>query len=47
MTFEVLEPNWESMIAKVKGGDVQNVDQVLEIHSDFLSTCLNDCMLSR
>jgi len=47
MTFEVLEPNWESMIARVRSGDVQNVDQVLEIHSDFLSTCLNDCMLSR
>ncbi len=46
MTFEVLEPNWEGMIAKIRSGRVANVDQVLEIHSDFLSTCLNDCMLS-
>ncbi len=67
MTFEVLEPNWEGMITKIRSGKVTNVDQVsltnvlcnrytiddssflpkvLEIHSDFLSTCLNDCMLS-
>ncbi len=46
MTFEVLEPNWEALIAKIRSGKVENVDQVLEIHSDFLSTCLNDCMLS-
>ena len=46
MTFEVLEPNWVEMITKIKSGKVENVDQVLEIHNDFLSTCLNDCMLS-
>ena len=46
MTFEVLEPNWESMVTKIRSGRVTNVDHVLEIHSDFLSTCLNDCMLS-
>ncbi len=46
MTFEVLEPNWEGMVAKIRSGRVTNVDHVLEIHSDFLSTCLNDCMLS-
>ncbi len=46
MTFEVLEPNWEGMIAKIRSGRVSNVDQVLEIHSDFLTTCLNDCMLA-
>ena len=33
-------------IAKISGGKVSNVDQVLQIHSDFLSTCLNDCLLS-
>merc|ERR1712226_1469260 len=46
MTFEVLEPNWEEMISKIKNGKVSNVDQVLQIHSDFLTTCLNDCLLS-
>ena len=46
MTFEVLEPNWEEMIAKIRSGKVANVDQVLKIHSDFLTTCLNDCLLS-
>jgi len=46
MTFEVLEPNWEEMISKIKSGKVANVDQVLQIHSDFLTTCLNDCLLS-
>ena len=31
MTFEVLDPNWEEMIAKIKGGKVANVDQVCDI----------------
>jgi hypothetical protein len=46
MSFEVLEPTWEDLIAKISIGKVSNVDQVLQIHSDFLSTCLNDCLLS-
>ena len=46
MTFEVLEPNWEQMTAKIRSGKVENVDQVLEIHHDFYSVCLTDCMLS-
>ena len=33
-------------MTKIRSGRVTNVDHVLEIHSDFLSTCLNDCMLS-
>ncbi len=28
MTFEVLEPNWVEMIAKIQSGKVANVDQV-------------------
>ena len=28
MTFEVLEPAWEDLIAKIRGGKVANVDQV-------------------
>ena len=46
MTFEVCEPNWENMVAKIRSGKVENVDQVLEIHHAFYDTCLNDCMLS-
>ena len=46
MTFEVLEPNWTDLIAKITGGKVSNVDQVLQIHSDFLNSCLNDCLLA-
>ena len=46
MTFEIVEPNWEGMISKIKSGKVSSVDQVLQIHSDFLATCLNDCLLS-
>lgn len=28
MTFEVMEPNWENMITKIRSGKVENVDQV-------------------
>ena len=28
MTFEVLDPNWEEMISKIRSGKVSNVDQV-------------------
>jgi hypothetical protein len=31
MTFEVLEPNWVEMIAKIQSGKVANVDQVFFI----------------
>ncbi|KAI9492777.1 gamma-tubulin complex component protein [Zychaea mexicana] len=44
VTNEVLEPNWrrlESNLAKVS-----TVDQVLQYHSDFLDTCLKECMLT-
>ncbi|RUP46947.1 Spc98 family-domain-containing protein, partial [Jimgerdemannia flammicorona] len=57
VTSEVLEPNWrvlEMNLAKVgvrvgrlmacKG--VSTVDQVLQYHSDFLDTCLKECMLT-
>ena len=29
MTFEVLEPNWEDMISKIRSGRIVNVDQVI------------------
>ncbi|KAI9262228.1 gamma-tubulin complex component protein [Phascolomyces articulosus] len=44
VTNEVLEPNWrrlESNLARVS-----TVDQVLQYHSDFLDTCLKECMLT-
>ncbi|KAF9910919.1 hypothetical protein EC991_005093 [Linnemannia zychae] len=41
---EVLEPNWRDLASKL--AKVSTVDQVLQIHSDFLDTCLNQCMLT-
>ncbi|KAG0201273.1 hypothetical protein BGX28_005846 [Mortierella sp. GBA30] len=41
---EVLEPKWRELASKL--AKVSTVDQVLQIHSDFLDTCLNECMLT-
>ncbi|KAG0036913.1 hypothetical protein BGZ82_003472 [Podila clonocystis] len=41
---EVLEPNWRELASKL--AKVSTVDQVLQIHADFLDTCLNECMLT-
>ncbi|KAF9181835.1 hypothetical protein BGZ50_005300 [Haplosporangium sp. Z 11] len=41
---EVLEPKWRDLASKL--ATVATVDQVLQIHSDFLDTCLNECMLT-
>ncbi|KAF9978542.1 hypothetical protein BGZ73_001961 [Actinomortierella ambigua] len=41
---EVLEPNWRTLVQKLD--QVSTVDQVLQIHSDFLDTCLKECMLT-
>ncbi|KAF9921599.1 hypothetical protein FBU30_008353 [Linnemannia zychae] len=41
---EVLEPNWRDLVSKLE--KVSTVDQVLQIHSDFLDSCLNECMLT-
>lgn len=43
-TFEVLEPNWRALEAKV--AKVTTVDQLLRDHVDFLDTCLKECMLT-
>ncbi|RXW17512.1 hypothetical protein EST38_g8351 [Candolleomyces aberdarensis] len=43
-TFEVLEPNWRSLEAKLE--KVSTVDQLLRDHVDFLDTCLKECMLT-
>ncbi|KAG0340854.1 hypothetical protein BG004_006256 [Podila humilis] len=44
VSTEVLEPNWRDLASKL--AKVSTVDQVLQIHSDFLDTCLNECMLT-
>ncbi|KAG0044239.1 hypothetical protein BGZ83_010512 [Gryganskiella cystojenkinii] len=41
---EVLEPNWRELASNL--AKVSTVDQVMQIHSDFLDTCLNQCMLT-
>lgn len=43
-TFEVLEPNWRALEAKLT--KVATVDQLLRDHVDFLDTCLKECMLT-
>ncbi|EGO19871.1 hypothetical protein SERLADRAFT_418154 [Serpula lacrymans var. lacrymans S7.9] len=43
-TFEVLEPNWRNLEAKLT--KVTTVDQLLRDHVDFLDTCLKECMLT-
>lgn len=43
-TFEVLEPNWRMLEAKLE--NVTTVDQLLRDHVDFLDTCLKECMLT-
>ena len=44
VTFEVLEPNWRKLEAKL--GKVHTVDGLLRDHVDFLDTCLKECMLT-
>ena len=44
VTFEVLEPNWRALEAKL--AKVVTVDQLLRDHVDFLDTCLKECMLT-
>lgn len=43
-TFEVLEPNWRALEAKLT--KVTTVDQLLRDHMDFLDTCLKESMLT-
>lgn len=44
MVSEVLEVNWQKLEAKLKG--VEMVDQLLRDHTDFLDTCLKECLLT-
>ncbi|KAL3417915.1 spc97 spc98 family protein [Phlyctema vagabunda] len=48
-TFEVIEPNWQSFMEKLKDGStsaVGTVDELMQNHVDFLDTCLKGCMLT-
>ncbi|KAK7497177.1 hypothetical protein BaRGS_00011471 [Batillaria attramentaria] len=44
MMFEVIEPNWH--LFQQNMDTVSNVDDVLVFHTDFLNSCLKDCMLT-
>lgn len=44
MMVEVIEPNWHEFLEKMK--TVENVDEVLVVHHDFLDSCLKNCMLT-
>ncbi|KAH8298088.1 hypothetical protein KR018_006523, partial [Drosophila ironensis] len=44
MMIEIIEPNWHIFIEKMK--KVENVDNVLSLHQDFLDSCLKNCMLT-
>jgi gamma-tubulin complex component 2 len=45
VTNEVLEPNYRLLETNLTTS-ISTVDQVLQYHSDFLDTCLKECMLT-
>ncbi|KAJ6246461.1 gamma-tubulin complex component 2 [Anaeramoeba flamelloides] len=46
MHFEVLEQNWIKFQKKIKNGNLQNIDQLMQIHENYLNDCLKQCMLT-
>ncbi|XP_074030590.1 gamma-tubulin complex component 2 isoform X2 [Leptinotarsa decemlineata] len=44
MMVEVIEPHWSTFLQRI--GKVNNVDEILSCHCDFLNNCLKDCMLT-
>ncbi|KRT81633.1 hypothetical protein AMK59_5448 [Oryctes borbonicus] len=44
MMVEVIEPHWCTFVQKMS--KVNNVDEILSCHFDFLDACLKDCMLT-
>ncbi|KAL5106005.1 Gamma-tubulin complex component 2 [Taenia crassiceps] len=44
MTFEVLEPNWNSFFQFLDKAD--NLDEVLKAHERCLEICMDDCLLT-
>lgn len=46
-TSEVIEPNWQSLMARLEKKEGQHtVDELMQDHVDFLDTCLKECMLT-
>lgn len=55
-TAEVIEPNWQRLMASLDGGGggdaregapaTRTVDELMQDHVDFLDTCLKECMLT-
>ncbi|KAI9824115.1 MAG: hypothetical protein M1832_002185 [Thelocarpon impressellum] len=56
-TAEVMEPNWQRLMANLEGDDgkpadgstkqvTRTVDELMQDHVDFLDTCLKECMLT-
>lgn len=57
-TAEVIEPNWQSLMARLSEtdeasshrteniGTKRTVDELMQDHVDFLATCLKECMLT-
>lgn len=43
MMVEVIEPNWHVLHQNMS--TVENVDDVLRVHQNFLDVCLKNCML--
>lgn len=55
MLYEVVEPHWHNFIKNIKGDTskaapnmkkVQNVDDVIKLHSGYQDTCLKECLLT-
>lgn len=44
MMVEVVEPSWHEFQEKMK--TVENVDEVLAVHQNFIDSCLKNCMLT-
>lgn len=42
--IEVVEPKWHAFLEKMK--TVENVDEVLAVHQNFIDSCLKNCMLT-
>ena len=44
MTFEVFEANWSLFESKLT--NISNIDDLIMHHTDFLNSCLRDCILT-
>ena len=44
MTFEVFEANWSEFESKLT--NISNIDDLIMYHTDFLNSCLRDCILT-